>query len=88
MEPPADVKAMLEIYTSMKNATTSEEKEGYALQLLDCFKEGIYEIGFTSSNPAIYAINAKMHNFPENGIACDEFRDLGLANFACLWVEK
>ena len=88
VEPPADVKAMLDIYTSMKNATSSEEKEGYALKLLDCFKEGIYEIGFTSSNPAIYAVNAKMHNFREDGIACDEFRDLGLANFACLWVEK
>ena len=88
VEPPADVKAMLDIYTAMKNATTSEAKEELALQLLDCFKEGIYEIGFTSSNPAVYAVNAKMHNFPENGIACDEFRDLGLANFACLWVEK
>ena len=88
VEPPEDVKAMLEIYTNMKNATTSEEKEGFALQLLECFKEGIYEIGFTSSNPAVYAVNAKMHNFREDGIACDEFRDLGLANFPCLWVEK
>ena len=88
VEPPEDVKAMLDIYTSMKNATSSDEKEAYALKLLECFKEGIYEIGFTSSNPAIYAVNAKMHNFREDGIACDEFRDLGLANFACLWVEK
>ena len=88
VEPPEDVKAMLEIYTNMKNATTSEAKEALALQLLDCFKEGIYEIGFTSSNPAVYAVNAKMHNFREDGIACDEFRDLGLANFPCLWVEK
>ncbi|MBQ4452892.1 MAG: ABC transporter substrate-binding protein [Clostridia bacterium] len=88
VEPPEDVKAMLEIYTDMKNATTSEEKEGFALQLLDCFREGIYEIGFTSSLPAIYAVNEKMHNFREDGVACDEFRDLGLANFPCLWVEK
>ena len=88
VEPPEDVKAMLEIYTKMKNATSSEEKEGFALQLLDCFREGIYEIGFTSSISAIYAINAKMHNFLEDGIACDEFRDLGLTNFAGLWVEK
>ena len=88
VEPPEDVKAMLEIYTNMKNATSSEEKEGYALQLLECFKEGIYEIGFTSSISAIYAVNAKMHNFLEDGIACDEFRDLGLTNFAGLWVEK
>ena len=88
VEPPEDVKAMLEIYTNMKNATTSEAKEAFAVQLLDCFKEGIYEIGFTSSNPAVYSVNAKMHNFREDGIACDEFRDLGLANFPCLWVEK
>ncbi len=88
VEPTEDVKAMLEIYTNMKNATTSEAKEAFAVQLLDCFKEGIYEIGFTSSNPAVYSVNAKMHNFREDGIACDEFRDLGLANFPCLWVEK
>ena len=48
----------------------------------------IYEIGFTSANPAVYAVNSSMHNFREDGIACDEFRDLGLANFPCLWVEK
>lgn len=88
VEPPEDVKTMLEIYTNMKNATTSAQKEEYAVQLLACFREGIYEIGFTSANPAVYAINAKMHNFREDGIACDEFRDLGLANFPCLWVEK
>ena len=88
VEPPQDVKDMLEIYTNMKNATSSEAKEEYAAKLLDCFKEGIYEIGFTSSLPSIYAINAGMHNFPEDGIDCDEFRNLGLANFACLWVEK
>ena len=88
VEPPQDVKDMLDIYTNMKNATSSEAKEEYAMQLLDCFKEGIYEIGFTSSLPSIYAINAGMHNFPEDGIDCDEFRNLGLANFACLWVEK
>ena len=88
VEPPEDVKAMLEIYTNMKNATTSEQKEELALQLLECFREGIYEIGFTSANPAVYAVNSAMHNFREDGIACDEFRDLGLANFACLWVEK
>ena len=87
VEPPEDVKAMLEIYTNMKNSTTSDEKEAYALELLNCFKEGIYEIGFTSATPAIYTINAGMHNFREDGIACDEFRDLGLANFACLWIE-
>ena len=79
---------MLDIYTQMKNATSSDEKEAFALQLLECFKEGIYEIGFTSSVPAIYSVNTNMHNFLEEGIACDEFRDLGLTNFAGLWVEK
>ncbi len=86
VEPPADVKAMLEVYTNMKNAASSAEREGYALELLKCFEEGIYEIGFTSSNPSIYAINSNLHNFPEDGIDCDEFRNLGLANFACLWI--
>ena len=87
VEPPEDVKALLDVYTAMKNSTSSEEKEAIALQLLNCFKEGIYEIGFTSANPAIYSIKTSMHNFLEEGIACDEFRDLGLTNFACLWVE-
>ncbi len=88
VEPPEDVKAMLDAYTAMKQAKSSEEREEYALKILDCLKEGIYEIGFTSSNPAIYSVNAKMHNFREDGVACDEFRDLGLTNFAGLWVEK
>jgi len=86
VEPPEDVKHMLEVYTNMKNSVTSEEREQYALELLDIFKEGVYEIGFTSPLSAIYAINGNMHNFPTDGIACDEFRDLGLANVPCLWI--
>lgn len=86
VEPPQDVKDMLDAYDRMMAAKSSEEKEAVALELLKMLEEGIYEIGFTSPQPAVYAVNGNMHNFPEFAVSCDEFRDLGIANFSTLWI--
>lgn len=88
VEPPADVKAMLDTYDKMMAAGTAEERDAVALELLKFFEEGIYEIGFTSPVPAVYAINPALRNFPEAAVDCDEFRNLGIANFAQLWLAE
>jgi len=88
VEPPADVKAMLAVYDRMMAAGTVEERDQIALELLKIFEEGIYEIGFTSAQKSIYSIDAKLRNFPENAVDCDEFRNLGIANFSTLWFAE
>ncbi|MBQ8202121.1 MAG: ABC transporter substrate-binding protein [Clostridia bacterium] len=86
VEPPADVKAMLETYDKMMAATTVEKRDEIAGELLAMFKDGLYEIGFSSALPAVYAIDANLRNFPDVAVDCDEFRNLGIANFAQLWL--
>jgi peptide/nickel transport system substrate-binding protein len=88
VEPPADVKAMLDTYDKMMAAGTAEERDAVALELLKFFEDGIYEIGFTSPVPSVYAINPALRNFPEAAVDCDEFRNLGIANFAQLWLAE
>ena len=88
VEPPADVKAMLDTYDKMMAAGTADDRDAVALELLKFFEEGIYEIGFTSPVPAVYAINPALRNFPESAVDCDEFRNLGIANFAQLWFAE
>lgn len=88
VEPPEDVKNMLNVYDKMMASATSEEREAVALELLKIFEEGIYQIGFTSPLPTVYAVNAKLHNFLEDGISCDEFRNLGIAHAQNWWIEE
>ncbi|MBQ5771803.1 MAG: ABC transporter substrate-binding protein, partial [Clostridia bacterium] len=88
VEPPQDVKDMLAAYDRMMAAITAEEKDEIAGEILKMFEEGIYEIGFTSALPAVYAINPNMHNFLDSAVDCDEFRNLGITNFATLWIAE
>lgn len=88
VEPPADVKAMLNTYDKMMAAVTAEERDAIAMDLLKYFEDGLYEIGFSSALPAVYAINPALRNFPEVAVDCDEFRNLGIANFAQLWLAE
>lgn len=88
VEPPQDVKDMLDAYDRMMAALTAEEKDEIAGEILKMFEEGIYEIGFTSALPAVYAINPNLRNFLESAVDCDEFRNLGITNFATLWIAE
>ncbi len=88
MEPSDAVKELLAVYDQFRASTNAQEREELCQKMLEIHKENVWEIGYTSPVSTLYAINAKLHNFPEASISCDEFRDVGIGHPANWWIEE
>ena len=88
MEPSDAVKELLAVYDQLRARTNAQEREELCQKMLEIHKENVWEIGYTSPVSTLYAINAKLHNFPEASIYCDEFRDVGIGHPANWWIEE
>ena len=76
------------MYDQFRASTNAQEREELCQKMLEIHKENVWEIGYTSPVSTLYAINAKLHNFPETSIYCDEFRDVGIGHPANWWIEE
>lgn len=88
VEPSDAVKELLAKYEALKAAITPEDREARALELLKVHEENVWEIGFTSPLPTLFAVNEDLHNFPEYKISADEFRELGLGHPHTWWISE
>lgn len=79
MEPTGDLLKLTELYQDMRIATTMEEKEKIALEMLKLHEENLWIIGYMEDLPVLIAKDSDIHNFAEYSIYCDEFRGLGIA---------
>lgn len=88
VEPSDAVKELLNVYDQFKAAVDEGEREALCMKMLEIHKKNQWEIGYTSPVTTLFVTNAKLHNFPENSIFCDEFRDLGIAHPCIWWIEE
>jgi peptide/nickel transport system substrate-binding protein len=83
-EPTGDILNLINLYREMSAATSKEQINRLALQMLKIHEENVWEVGFLSPNPTLLAVNKDLKNFLEKGLMCDEFRNLGLSHPA-IW---
>ena len=86
VEPSDAVKELLAVYDLFKASADSTERDALCLKMLEIHRENVWEIGYTSPVPTLLVVNAKLHNFPEVSIFCDEFRDVGIGHPANWWI--
>jgi peptide/nickel transport system substrate-binding protein len=82
--PAGEILRLINLYREMSAASTKAEINRIALQMLKIHEDNIWQVGFLSATPTLYAVNDKLKNFLERGLQCDEFRNLGLAHPA-IW---
>jgi peptide/nickel transport system substrate-binding protein len=86
--PTGEILRLINLYQEMSAATSKEQINRIALQLLKIHEENIWEIGFLSPTPTLLAVNNNLKNFMEKGLMCDEFRQFGIAHPAIWYLEK
>lgn len=86
--PTGDLLKLCNLFDELKAAITMEEKEAIALEMLKLHEDNIWVIGYAESLPLLIAKDAKIKNFPEASIFCDEFRDFGIAHFQTLYFAE
>jgi peptide/nickel transport system substrate-binding protein len=86
--PTGEILRLINLYQEMSAATSKEQINRIALQLLKIHEENIWEIGFLSPTPTLLAVNNNLKNFLEKGLMCDEFRQFGIAHPAIWYLER
>ena len=87
VEPPAEVKALMDIYDKIKGATNVADVEKGALDIINIHKKYQWEIGFCRSAPKLVIKANRLQNIPDNLIWCEEYRDLGIAHVENAWIK-
>jgi peptide/nickel transport system substrate-binding protein len=82
--PTGEILALINLYREMSAATSKEQINRIALQMLKIHEDNIWEIGFLSPTPTLVAVNSDLKNFMDKGLWCDEFRQFGIAHPA-IW---
>lgn len=86
--PTGDLLELCNLLDQLKSATNMDEKQEIAIEMLKLHEENTWIIGYSEALPLLIAKDAKIKNFPEKSVFCDEFRDLGIAHFqVCYFAE-
>ncbi len=83
-----DLKTLIELNDKLKVTADPDERTEIALQMLALHQKNQWVIGYVEAAPTIQAVNARIKNFPENGIFTDIYRDMGLAHCWCWYIEE
>ncbi|MDR1108336.1 MAG: ABC transporter substrate-binding protein [Spirochaetaceae bacterium] len=86
--PTGEILRLINLYQEMSAATSKEQINRTALQMLKVHEENLWEIGFLSPTPLLITVNNDLRNFLEKGLWCDEFRSLGIAHPAIFYFAK
>lgn len=57
-------------------------------QMLALHQKNQWTIGYIEDTPAIHAVNARIHNFPDNLVWSDIYRDMGIAHCQCWFIQE
>jgi peptide/nickel transport system substrate-binding protein len=82
--PAGEILTLINLYREMSAATSKEQINRIALQMLKIHEDNIWEIGFLSPTPTLVAVKGDLKNFMDRGLWCDEFRQFGIAHPA-IW---
>ncbi|KMW56891.1 Oligopeptide ABC transporter, periplasmic oligopeptide-binding protein OppA [Candidatus Rhodobacter oscarellae] len=90
VEPPADhpIRDVWTAWESAQSASSLEEANGHAQDMVSIFKENLWTIGLIGETPAIYVKANDLSNFPEGLIDDDALRGIGLAQSAQFYIDK
>ncbi|MEE2945971.1 MAG: ABC transporter substrate-binding protein [Pseudomonadota bacterium] len=90
IEPAADhpIRSVWGAWESAQGASSLDEANGYAQDMVSLFKENLWTIGLIGETPAIYVKSDDLKNFPEGLIDDDALRGIGLAQAAQFYFDK
>lgn len=57
-------------------------------QMLELHQKNQWTIGYIAESPAIHAVNARIHNFPDGLVWSDIYRDMGIAHCQCWFIQE
>ncbi len=83
-----DLLELINLKAQLDVTADADERTEIALKMLALHEENMWVISYVEASPTYFAVNARIHNFPEEGVYSDIYRDTGLAHCWCWYIEE
>ncbi len=83
-----DLKTLIELKEKLDVTADPDERAAIAQQMLELHQKNQWTISYVEAAPAVHAVNARIQNFPEEGVWSDIYRDIGLAHCQCWYIQE
>ena len=81
-----DLLKLIELKEQLDVTSDPTERTNIALQMLKLHEENMWSIAYVEASSTYHAVNARIHNFLEEGVWSDSYRDMGIAHCQCWWI--
>ena len=83
-----DLLKLIELKEKLDVTADTDERTAISHEMLKLHEENMWSIAYVASAPTYHAVNARIHNFLENGVWSDIYRDLGIAHVQCWYIAE
>lgn len=83
-----DLLKLIELKEQLDVTGDAEERTEIAKQMLKLHEDNMWVIAYVGASPTYHAVNARIQNFPANGVWSDIYRDLGIAHVQCWYIAE
>ena len=83
-----DLKALIDLKQKLDETGDPDDRAEIVDQMLQLHQKNQWTIGYIAEAPAIHAVNARIHNFPDGLVWSDIYRDMGIAHCQCWFIQE
>ena len=83
-----DLKALIDLKQKLDETGDPDDRAEIVDQMMQLHQKNQWTIGYIAEAPAIHAVNARIHNFPDGLVWSDIYRDMGIAHCQCWFIQE
>ena len=83
-----DLLELINLKKELDKTADADARNEIVTKMLKLHEENQWTIGYVAATPAIHAVNARIHNFPDGLVWSDIYRDMGIARCQCWFIQE
>lgn len=83
-----DLLELINLKKELDKTADADARNEIVTKMLKLHEDNQWTIGYVAATPAIHAVNARIHNFPDGLVWSDIYRDMGIARCQCWFIQE
>ena len=83
-----DLLELINLKEELDKTADADARNEIVNKMLKLHEENQWTLGYVAATPAIHAVNARIHNFPNGLVWSDIYRDMGIARCQCWYIQE
>lgn len=83
-----DLLELINLKKELDQTSDADARNEIVNKMLKLHEENQWTLGYVAATPALHAVNARIHNFPDGLVWSDIYRDMGIARCQCWFIQE